>query len=143
MEPILSARPIPNWQPSTPAILAEDFASVLGRHPAVVIHFWADWNGIDPLITRARFGRSPKQFHNRQVNCKPEFITCRMTEYANPGKAARSRASCMWVRLPPRSLNKDPVVQWHDTSPTCWRRWFNSIRDQLTVCRCCGSTRPW
>lgn len=27
------------------------------------------------------------------------------------GIAARSRASCLWVRLPPRSLN-DPLVQW-------------------------------
>ena len=49
----------------------------------------------------------------------------------------------LWVQLPPRSLLCGPVVQWHDNSPTCWRRWFNSIRDQSMVCRCCGSTPPW
>lgn len=75
------------------------------------------------------------------------------------GKAARSRAWCLWVRLPLRSVKGgrleagdrrkigqsrflqpsyfllptssfDPVVQRHDTSPTYWRRWFDSIRDQ-------------
>ena len=50
-----------------------------------------------------------------------------------------------FVGSTPTSVIFGPVVQRHDTSPTCWRRWFNSIRDQstATVCRCCGSTRPW
>jgi hypothetical protein len=29
----------------------------------------------------------------------------------------------------PTSATCGPVVKRHDTSPTCWRRWFNSIRD--------------
>src|SRR4051812_36988679 len=37
----------------------------------------------------------------------------------------------VWVRLPPRSIG--PVVQRHDTSPTCWKRWFNSIRDHFLI----------
>ena len=34
-----------------------------------------------------------------------------------------------FVGSTPTSANFGPVVQRHDTSPTCWGRWFNSIRD--------------
>lgn len=37
------AIPDPDRQPSTPAILAPDLDALIGRHPALAIHFWASW----------------------------------------------------------------------------------------------------
>jgi thioredoxin-like negative regulator of GroEL len=45
-------RPIPGWRPSTPVIVADDFPSLAALHPALAIHFWAEWNGVDPPLDR-------------------------------------------------------------------------------------------
>ena len=45
-------RPIPGWRPSTLEIVADDFPSLAGSHPALAIHFWAGWNGVDPPLDR-------------------------------------------------------------------------------------------
>lgn len=43
-------RPIPGWNPSTPDMRGQALDDLLRLHPAIVIHFWAPWNGIDPLM---------------------------------------------------------------------------------------------
>lgn len=40
-------RPVPGFRPSTPAVTGKTYAKVLTEHSVVVIHFWADWNGVD------------------------------------------------------------------------------------------------
>ena len=47
------ARPIPGWTPSTPEVRGDDLDQLARRHPAVVVHFWAPWNGVDPLTDRS------------------------------------------------------------------------------------------
>jgi len=46
-------RPVPGFQPSTPAVTAKTFANVLAEHSAVAIHFWAEWNGVDVPMDRS------------------------------------------------------------------------------------------
>lgn len=41
-------RPIPGWRPSTPPIIASNFDDIVRSHSVVAIHFWAQWNGVDP-----------------------------------------------------------------------------------------------
>jgi thioredoxin-like negative regulator of GroEL len=45
-------RPISGWRPSTPEIVADDFALLSSSHPALAIHFWAAWNGYDPPLDK-------------------------------------------------------------------------------------------
>ena len=40
-------RPIPGFRPSTPTVTAATIDHALGTHRVVVIHFWAEWNGVD------------------------------------------------------------------------------------------------
>ncbi len=45
--------PIPGWRPAAPelgSLLPED---LLQQHQALVIHFWANWNGSDILMDRS------------------------------------------------------------------------------------------
>lgn len=35
------------WTPNAPAITPVEVPAVIGRHPVVVIHFWAVWNNHD------------------------------------------------------------------------------------------------
>ncbi|HZT44453.1 MAG TPA: thioredoxin family protein [Chthonomonadaceae bacterium] len=37
----------PSWSPLSPAITAEELPQALARHPVVVVHIWAIWNGHD------------------------------------------------------------------------------------------------
>jgi hypothetical protein len=46
-------RPIPGWTPSTPAVKASSLPHVLDENALVVVHFWAEWNGYDPVLDRA------------------------------------------------------------------------------------------
>lgn len=45
-------RPVSGWRPSSPEIVAGDFDLFAASHPAVAIHFWARWNGVDPPMDR-------------------------------------------------------------------------------------------
>src|SRR6266702_359590 len=51
-----------------------------------------------------------------------------MAEYAIWKSGQVESLVILSVRLRLRPL-RGPVVKRHDTSPTCWKRWFNSIRD--------------
>lgn len=46
------ARPIPGWKPSAPPITGAEAPAVLAQHRVVVVHFWAVWNGHDPVADR-------------------------------------------------------------------------------------------
>jgi hypothetical protein len=41
--------PVEGWFPSTPPVHEDTFVEVLQAHPIVVVHFWARWNGYDPV----------------------------------------------------------------------------------------------
>ncbi|CAN5914424.1 hypothetical protein BH23PLA1_BH23PLA1_04930 [soil metagenome] len=46
-------RPVPGWEPSTPGVRVGAIEALVQQHPAIAIHFWAPWNGVDPLMDRA------------------------------------------------------------------------------------------
>ncbi len=46
------ARPVPGWSPSTPDVLGPFIDDVMRQYPTIAIHFWASWNGADPLMDR-------------------------------------------------------------------------------------------
>ena len=59
-------RPTSGWHPSTPAITGPGFADLIRRHPTVLIHFWATWNGHDRTmdgVIRAVQGRFAGRVH--------------------------------------------------------------------------------
>ena len=71
---------------------------------ALVRVLWRELYGRDLQLRTTPVGQSPAELHTlRPPGATPGPAIFR-AEYANPGKAARSRASCVWVRLPPRSL---------------------------------------
>ena len=47
------ARPIPGWSPSTPEVRGAALDELAREHPVLVVHFWAAWNGVDPLTDRS------------------------------------------------------------------------------------------
>lgn len=53
-------RPIPGWKPATPPLTASNFEAVCAAHQKVAIHFWAEWNGVDPPFDRA-IGKLPSE----------------------------------------------------------------------------------
>ena len=53
-------RPISGWRPSTPEIMADGFASLAESHPAIAIHFWAQWNGVDPPMDESVQAVAPR-----------------------------------------------------------------------------------
>lgn len=63
-------RPIPSWKPSTPAVRGLTIEELVQQHPAVAIHFWAPWNGQDPLMDRSLQSISGR-FAGRVV-----FVSC-------------------------------------------------------------------
>ena len=58
------ARPIPGWKPTTPDIGRESLERLGDEHSALAIHFWAVWNGADPLMDRG-IQQIANQFANR------------------------------------------------------------------------------
>jgi thioredoxin-like negative regulator of GroEL len=46
------ARPIPGWKPSTPDLGQESLEDLCKEVGALALHFWASWNGVDPLMDR-------------------------------------------------------------------------------------------
>jgi thioredoxin-like negative regulator of GroEL len=50
--------------------VGDELAAVVGRHPAVAVHFWAAWNGWDPPMERS-IQAIAGQFAGRVV-----FVSC-------------------------------------------------------------------
>ncbi len=53
-EPIMDAaaihQPISGFRPSTPSVDSASILAVTDAHSVVAIHFWAEWNGCDPVM---------------------------------------------------------------------------------------------
>ena len=43
-------RPIPGWSPSTPEVHGSTLDNLMRLHSTIAVHFWAAWNGYDPLM---------------------------------------------------------------------------------------------
>jgi len=43
-------RSISGFRPSTPAVTTANLENVLAANPVVVAHFWAEWDGHDPVL---------------------------------------------------------------------------------------------
>jgi hypothetical protein len=61
-------RPITGWTPSTPPVSGETLPALLQQHRAVVVHFWAEWNGYDPVVDRNLQALQPA-FEGRAYFC--------------------------------------------------------------------------
>ncbi len=63
-------RPIRGWKPTTPSITSSNYEAVFIAHQYVAIHFWAEWNGVDPPLDR-ELGRLPSE-----VRALVQFVSC-------------------------------------------------------------------
>ena len=43
-------RPIPNYSPEWPSVTTDSFAADYATASVVIVHFWAVWNGYDPVM---------------------------------------------------------------------------------------------
>lgn len=44
--------PVPGFRPSTPPVTSSTLTDAVSEHPVLVIHFWAEWNGVDVPMDR-------------------------------------------------------------------------------------------
>ena len=65
-------RPVRGWHPSTPEVTAETLPGVLGEYDVVAVHFWAEWNGYDPLMDQSIRAVLP-QFQEQVYFCSCNF----------------------------------------------------------------------
>jgi|SRR5580692_3374430 thioredoxin-like negative regulator of GroEL len=63
-------QPIPDWRPSTPPVTSATIDDVLHSQSCVVVHFWAVWNGHDPLMDRVIQEVRPRLAH------RIHFVSC-------------------------------------------------------------------
>jgi thioredoxin 1 len=75
------ARPIPGWKPAMPDIGHESLESLCNECAALAIHFWAPWNGVDPLMDRG-IQQIANQFANRVTFFSANVDTERGAELA-------------------------------------------------------------
>ena len=66
-------RPIPGFHPSTPAVTSTSCDAVVAAHPIVVVHFWAVWNGVDPVMDQ---GIANAKFDAHFVSCDIDDPAC-------------------------------------------------------------------
>ena len=78
------------WRPGIPPLTAADVPAALAAHPAVVVYFWASWNGVD------------RQFAPVLEAVRPEFagrVEFRAADVDDAGLAAFCEA-CGVVNVP-------------------------------------------
>lgn len=81
-------RPIPGWSPSTPEVTDSTINEVVQRHPAVAIHFWAAWNGVDPPMDRVIQEIGPRfagrlVFYSCNTDLAENVELCRRFRFGN------------------------------------------------------------
>ena len=77
-------RPIRGWKPTTPPMTAANFEAVCAAHQNVAIHFWAEWNGVDPPFDRA-IRKLPSE-----ILALVHFVSCHIDDPQN---------ETLWKRL--------------------------------------------
>lgn len=50
-EPIIH-RPVPDFRPSSQTVTSASFSAICSNNSVVVVHFWAAWNGADPVMDK-------------------------------------------------------------------------------------------
>jgi thiol-disulfide isomerase/thioredoxin len=80
-------RPISGWRPSTPEIVADGFASLAASHPTIAIHFWAEWNGVDPAMDQ-----SVQEIAHRFAD-RVHFVSCNVDRPENQQLCKRVRVA--------------------------------------------------
>ena len=87
------------------------------------------FRGLQLKLILTQVGQCPVKAHNlRQPGATPGPATCGRVRKLEKRPA---REAGDFVGSTPTSATCGPVVKRHDTSPTCWKRWFNSIRDHF------------
>ena len=75
--------PIPGWQPSLAEVVGDGLDALLSANPAVAVHFWAVWNGVDPPM-EGSVRAIQHQFAGRVV-----FVACDVDREENVGLCKR------------------------------------------------------
>lgn len=82
-------RPIRGWKPTTPPITAANYEAVCNAHQNVAIHFWAEWNGVDPPFDREIANLPP------EILALVHFVSCHIDDPQN--EPLRNRLSIATV----------------------------------------------
>ncbi len=114
------ARPIPGWKPTTPDIGRESLESLFDEHSALAIHFWAPWNGVDPLMDRG-IQQIANQFANRVTFFSVNVDTERGVELAQRfGVATVPTLVMLRSNSPPRlAVGYGRLRNWLISSNQC------------------------
>ncbi len=83
-------RPVPGFRPSTPPVTSKTITNMVVEHPAVVIHFWAEWNGVDVPMDRAI------QEASKKLDKRIHFVSCDIDSPENADLCKR----CNVVNVP-------------------------------------------
>ncbi|MBT4863522.1 MAG: thioredoxin family protein [Planctomycetaceae bacterium] len=74
---VMTHRPIPHFRPSTPPVTSDSIDAIVASHAVVVVHFWAEWNGVDPVMdSRIRNIRNHLPFDIHFVSCNIDDPSC-------------------------------------------------------------------
>lgn len=76
-------RPIPGWQPLLAEVVGDGLDALLTANPAVAVHFWAVWNGVDPPM-ESSIRAIPDRFAGRVL-----FVACDVDREENVGLCRR------------------------------------------------------
>ena len=98
-------RPIPNWRPSTQPIMSGAFEQLLHEHSGIAIHFWASWNGCDPVLDQS-IQAIASEFTGRL-----SFYSCDVDREENVGLARRCRvANIPFLAVFVRGKERRPII---------------------------------
>jgi hypothetical protein len=127
-------QPIPGWRPSTPEVTGVDVDAVIKSFPAVVVHFWAPWNGSDPPMdcelqkVREHFG-DRVHFVSCNVDLEENLKFCwRCNVWNVPFLAVfiggEQRRSIIGLRTADELIEELELrVEGRDRAPSWWKFW--------------------
>lgn len=130
-----TSRPIPGWRPSTPDVWGDAIADLLQQHSAIAIHFWAVWNGVDPLTDRS-IQDIADQFAGRvwfvscNVDLEENFELCRRLSLATVptlGVLAAGRQPKLLIgHFPPKKLAAEIETRLYEPERKPWWAFWRS-----------------
>jgi len=94
------ARPLPGWTPSTPTLTGGQIEELARKYPAVAVHFWAPWNGVDRLMDdsiQAVSNRFDERifFASCNVDLPENSDICRRCRFANIAAVSVIKGDCV------------------------------------------------